>query len=103
MSASTKSGLVLLAACVGPVILAACLTPSANLVQGEGGIVWKDIEGGFWGMQSESANYDPLDLPAEFRQAGLRVRFTGVVRPDAVSIHMWGAVLDLVSIQRVGP
>jgi hypothetical protein len=45
------------------------------------------------------ASYDPRNLPAGFQQDGRRVHGVARVRNDMVSIHMWGIIVDIVSIE----
>jgi hypothetical protein len=59
------------------------------------------FEGGFYGIVGDDGkNYDPLNMPQEFRVDGLRVRFTANMT-DNISIHMWGHIVRLVSIERL--
>jgi hypothetical protein len=68
-----------------------------------GTVVHVDLEGGFWGIIGDDGKrYDVANLPKEFRKQGLRVRFAGKVRPDRVSFHMWGVIVEVVSIEKIG-
>jgi len=48
----------------------------------------------------DGKHYDPINMPQEFKVAGLRVRFSANFT-DYVSYHMWGYVVRLVSIERL--
>lgn len=61
-----------------------------------------DLEGGFYGIQTDDgARLDPVDLPAEFRQDGLRVRARVEELKDRVSFRMWGTLVRVLSIERL--
>ena len=62
-----------------------------------------ELEGGFWGVIGDDGKrYDVVNLPKEFRTQGLRVRFVGRLRPDRVSFHMWGVIVEVISIEKLG-
>lgn len=68
----------------------------------QGTVRYLSFEGGFYGIAADSgANYDPLNLPAEFAVDGLRVKFDGRERPDRGSLHMWGVVFEITKIARL--
>jgi hypothetical protein len=80
-------------------LLSGCLT--SDLVRETGTVVYNQLEGGFYGIQSdEGARYEPLNLPPEYRIDGLKVMFRGVIRPDMATIHMWGKPLELLHIEK---
>jgi len=65
-----------------------------------GTVKYITIEGGFWGIISDDGkNYDPRNLPAEFKQEGLRVQVEAVVK-DGFSIHMWGTIIDVTAVSK---
>jgi hypothetical protein len=73
---------------------------NSQLVEGAGTVVFNVLEGGFWGIVTDSGvKYEITNLPDEFMKDGGKVKFTGVEVKDAMSIHMWGTVLDLKSIE----
>jgi|GEM_PF-1489420 len=62
-----------------------------------------DLEGGFWGVIGDDGKrYDVVNLPKEFEQQGLRVKFVGRLRPGRVSFHMWGVIVEVISIEKIG-
>jgi len=74
----------------------------SNAFRFHGTVVHVDLEGGFYGIvSSDGGRYDPINLPEEYRQDGLEVR--GLVRPasNAIGFHMWGMVVEIISIQRL--
>lgn len=69
-----------------------------------GTVRYISIEGGFYGIVSDDGKqYDPVNLPAPFRENNLRVRFRGKVLKDRVGFHMWGEIFEIESIVRDGP
>ncbi|MFX1327632.1 MAG: hypothetical protein ACFE91_05740 [Promethearchaeota archaeon] len=73
-----------------------------EIISGTGEIVFLSFEGGFYGIISnDGKHYDPINLPDEFKIDGLRISFTAKIRPDLVSLHMWGTIVELLSIKRL--
>ena len=85
------------------VFLFGCINEAGNRVSLlKGTIVFNDFEGGFYGIIGDDGeHYDPLNLPPEFNEDGLRVRFEGIMRGDVASYHMWGHVIELTKIERL--
>ena len=79
--------------------------PVETRVEGTGTVVFVELEGGFYGIVADDgARYEPLNLPVEFQQDGLRVRFRARVRKDVASVHMWGRPVELLQIEALeGP
>lgn len=75
-------------------------------VNGTGTLRWIELEGGFWGIESDDGRrFQPLgdsngDVCKALQEDGLRVHFAGRTRPDMGGIHMWGAYVDLTLIER---
>jgi hypothetical protein len=83
-------------------------TQSATLGTGSqvvtGTIRHLDLESGFYGIEADDGTkYDPVNLPQDFRQDGLRVEVRVEELKDRVSIHMWGKVVRIVQIKRLPP
>ncbi len=69
-------------------------------VTGSGTVRYQNIEGGFYGIVSDSGEkFVPGDLGAEFRQDGLRITFAGTTPVETATIYMWGAPLEITSIR----
>lgn len=84
------------------IFMAACDNPLAPGYPYKGTVKYLSFEGGFYGILAESgAEYDPLNLPAEFAVDGLRVKFDGKERPDKGSVHMWGIAFEITKIERL--
>lgn len=81
------------------------VTPSTaqgeNLLRFAGQIVYVPLEGGFFGLVSDDGRrFDPVNLPARFRQDGLRIKVTGRLAAAGVGFHMWGSRLEIIAIER---
>ncbi len=64
-----------------------------------GTVTYKNIEGGFYAIDADNGRkYDPINLPESFRKDGLRVKVTARPRIDAMSLHMYGAIIEVVNI-----
>jgi hypothetical protein len=63
-----------------------------------------DLEGGFYGIEADDGTkLDPVNLPEEFRQDGVRVQVQVEELKDRVSTHMWGKIVRIVGIKRLPP
>ena len=62
-----------------------------------------DLEGGFWSIKGDDGKtYDPVaGMPTEFQKEGLRVRVEAIPRPDMVSVHMVGTLVEIKKIERL--
>jgi hypothetical protein len=94
---------VLLAAVVGCSARAVAPAPpcNADVCDVSGRVGWFNFEGGFWAIRGDDqVTYDPLNLPEEFRQDGVRVRATLRIRRDLGSYRMVGPTVEVLSIRR---
>jgi hypothetical protein len=67
-----------------------------------GTVQYINLEGGFYGIIDEDGNkYDPVNLPDEFKQDGLRVKFSAKILKDQMSIHMWGTLIEITEIEEI--
>jgi len=74
-------------------------TVPADSLEIVGTVVHKDIEGGFYAIDGDNGRrYDPINLPESFKKDGLRVKVTARRRDDAMSLHMYGAIIEIVNI-----
>lgn len=84
------------------VMSCACHKLPAGAIQGTGTITQIGLEGGFFGIVSDdSLHYDPVNLPDEFKQDGLRVKFAVKTLENQMSIHMWGQIVEVISIKKL--
>lgn len=70
-------------------------------ISGNGTITLVQVEGGFYGIQSDDGQkYDPSNLQAPFQQNGMRVHF--VVTPLTTSSpHQWGTAVTVQSMTAI--
>jgi hypothetical protein len=62
-------------------------------------VTFKNIEGGFYAIDGDNGSkYDPMNLPGPFRKEGLRVKVTARRKTNAMSLHMYGTIIEIVNI-----
>ncbi|NUM69475.1 MAG: hypothetical protein HUU43_01395 [Ignavibacteriaceae bacterium] len=82
-----------------PLIFAGCLTDSDSPENYEKGVVaWIPLEGGFWGIIADGKNYDPVNLPDQFKRDGIQVSFTYRIK-NTGSFHQWGTIIEIIEIR----
>ena len=73
--------------------------PPGDTFEIQGTVVYKNIEGGFFAINGDDGGrYDPISLPESLRRDGLRVKVSARFRKDAMSFHMYGAIIEVVTI-----
>jgi len=86
---------------IGVSALSAQFRNNDGLIHGKGTVRYLSFEGGFYGIVGDDGkNYDPTNMPQEFKADGLRVQFTANLT-DHASYHMWGYVVKLISIEKL--
>jgi hypothetical protein len=76
------------------------VTGPVSQVEADGVVRYVSLESGFYSLESGQGKFDPMNLPTDYRQDGLRVHFVGVVRHDMGSTHMYGQILQLSDIRK---
>jgi hypothetical protein len=72
-------------------------------VAGTGTVKYINLEGGFYGIVGDDGqSYDPINLASDFQQDGLRIRFEARTRSDLANVHMWGTLIEIISIEELG-
>ena len=67
----------------------------------EGTVYYIELEGGFYGIVThDNRNFDPHNLPMEFRVDSLDVSFLYKASEEQVDFHMWGTVIEIVEINK---
>jgi len=67
-----------------------------------GTILHIPIEGGFYRLiTDDGTKYDPINLPEEYKQNGLRVKFQVNQKKSMASVHMWGTIVEIVKIENL--
>ena len=65
-----------------------------------GTVTWIDLEGGFWGIVTDSGQkFLPRKLPEALRQDGLKVSGHYRLVKDMMTIQMWGRLIEIVDVQ----
>ena len=73
-----------------------------DVFAGTGEIIFIDLEGGFYGIKSDDAEYyDPINLSDDFKIEGLRIQFFARIRNDVLTYHMWAKVIELIFIKEI--
>ena len=89
------SGIIFVLLIVG---LSGC---NEKYVEGTGTIQYNDFEGGFYGIVGDDGKYyDTINLPIEYEEDGLRVKYTLKILEDQMSFHMWGIVVEIIEIEK---
>lgn len=90
------SGIIFILFIVG---LSGC---TEKIIHGSGTIQFNDFEGGFYGIIGDyGENYDPINLPSEFKEDGIRVKYTLKILEDQASIHQWGTMVEIITIEKI--
>ena len=67
-----------------------------------GTVRYLDFEGGFYGLVADNGEkYDPVNLPKEYKQDGLRVKFQVREKKGMVGFRMWGKIAEVVKIEKL--
>ena len=78
-------------------------TPNSEALEIQGTVVFKDLEGGFFAIDGDDGQkYNPVNLAESFRKDGLKVKVTARPDADAMTVHMYGTVIEIVEIQAAG-
>ena len=95
---------LLLAALAG--VLAACAEPaptdplsSSQHPVVDASVRFANLEGGCWIQEvAEGVNYEPMNLPDQFRRDGLKVQVDVQRRDDVASYRMVGRIVEILAI-----
>jgi hypothetical protein len=67
-----------------------------------GTVRYLNLEGGFYGLVADDGErYDPINLPQEYAKDGLRVRFKVKEKKGMSGIHMWGKIVEIITIEKL--
>ena len=73
--------------------------PDADTITIIGMVVHKNLEGGFFAIDGDDGSkYNPIGLPEDFQKNGLKVKVVARLKTDAMSIHMYGSIIEIVDI-----
>jgi len=67
-----------------------------------GTVRYVSLEGGFYELVADNGEkYDPANLPTEYKQDGLRVKFQIKEKSGMVGIHMRGKIVEVIQIEKL--
>lgn len=69
-----------------------------GIISGLGVVRYIDLEGGFYGIESDTARYNPGELDEAYQIDGLNVRFRARIREDVMTAQMWGTPVEILDI-----
>ncbi|MEN3185539.1 MAG: hypothetical protein ABDK94_05755 [Atribacterota bacterium] len=83
------------------VTFAGCIVEvNQSLLEITGTVRFVELEGGFFGVVADDGTqYEPINLPKEYYQDGLRVHLWAKIREDYASIFMWGTIIEIGKIE----
>ena len=84
-------------------IMAQASCTGEDVVSGTGTVTYINLEGGFYGIIGDDGkNYEPINLSREFQEDCLPIRFEAKIREDIASSHMWGTMVEITKIEKLG-
>ncbi|BBL66991.1 putative hemolysin [Methanoculleus chikugoensis] len=104
MTGSNPNYMVIVLVLFGAIVACGCIAAggdetATDRVSGNGTVTYIDLEGGFYGIVADDGeHYLPTDLPAEYRQDGLRVVFVVDIMNETATIQQWGTPVEVVEI-----
>lgn len=73
-----------------------------NWIAETGTVVYNDFEGGFYGILTGRLSLLPINIPEEFREDGLKVKYYGRMFPHMLTFYQWGIPIYLLKIEKIG-
>ena len=64
-----------------------------------GTITYVDLEGGFWGIKTNTNNYLPLEMPDQLKYDGLETSCALFILEDVMTMNNWGIPCKLISFK----
>ncbi len=71
------------------------LPDSGESLSTEGTVRHLEVEGGCWAIETAGERYEPLNLPTDLREDGLRIRFEAEVLPDVATFCQVGPAIEV--------
>jgi hypothetical protein len=65
-----------------------------------GKVVYKDLEGGFWGIISDQ-DYLPINFPEQLKSNGSTVDCYILIDEDIMTMYSWGTPCHIVSFSTI--
>ncbi len=80
-------------------VSSSCQSEGDKTITFTGTVTWVELEGGFFGLiADDGTRYEPRNLPEEYQENGIKVRVRARLCEECASIHMWGTIIDILSI-----
>jgi predicted small secreted protein len=96
---SKKAFLVILVVLFLSAGLSGCTV--GNWIAETGTVVYNDFEGGFYGIITGRLSLLPINLPEEFKEDGLKVKYFGRMLPRMYTFYQWGIPIYLLKIEKL--
>lgn len=68
----------------------------------QGRIVFIDLEGGFWGIETTDNKYQPLNMPEQLKYPGKEVNCT-IKLEDVMTFQNWGQPCSIIVFKTIYP
>ena len=69
----------------------------------KGTIVYKNLEGGFWGIRDDQGNnWLPINMPEQLKHKGKKVEVV-IKKVDMMTMSMWGEAVKIISFSTLAP
>lgn len=77
-------------------------TDSTEALTFTGMVRYVGLEGGFYALEADDGtSYDPLNLPDEFKEDGLRVRVEAMPKPEMMSMRQYGTIIEIQTMVKL--
>jgi hypothetical protein len=100
-----KSSIRIFVSLIVIIFLLLCIgTESDNHEAGfvSGTVIRGGVEGPAFGIRTDDGkNFDPMNLPDEFKTYGKRILFKFIVRDYMTSVHMRGTIIEIKFIHEI--
>ncbi|GAA5225371.1 hypothetical protein [Membranihabitans marinus] len=68
----------------------------------KGKVVYVDLEGGFWGIESlDQKKYLPINMPEQLKLKGKTIEIEAILRPDIQGMTMWGEYIEIITFTTI--
>jgi len=72
----------------------------SKLIRITGKVVYKDFEGGFWGIISDQ-EYLPINFPEQLKSIGSPIDCHIFIDDDIMTMYSWGTPCQIVSFSTI--
>ncbi len=69
----------------------------------EGTVIWKNLEGGFWGIEDQKGQkWLPVNMPNQLKHEGKQVKVEAT-EAEVFGTAMWGQAVRIISFSTLAP